>query len=116
VMAAADDDYTPILYGTGGGIVAYAILEPTEKRQIVATIQVAPQIRLRDGDIEEKVVSTELTNLRALYTGGGTMTLVGPDETSYTVSFARDGYQEQLGYDESMQQEVYWCTCRLLED
>jgi len=114
-MAAADDDYTPILYGEGGGLVVYSVLESDKKRQIVATIRLAPQLRLRDDTTEERTISTDLTNLRGLYQGGGEITCTGPDETAYTVVFARDGYQEQLAYDEGTRVENWWCSVRLLE-
>ena len=114
-MAAADDDYTPILYGTGGGIVAYAVLQSDKKRQIIATIQLASEIRLRNNKVEKRVVSTDLSNLRTIYKAGGGITITAPDETSYDCVFARDGYEEQLAYDKTMRQEVWWCTLKLLE-
>lgn len=114
-MATTDDDYTPILYGSGGGFITYSVLESDKKRQIVATIRLAPYLMLRDGTTEERTISTDLTNLRALYQGGGEITVTGPDETAYTVVFARDGYAEQLAYDETKRIENYWCTLRLLE-
>lgn len=114
-MAAANTDFTPILYGIGGGIAAFAVLQPTKKRQIAATIQLAPQIRLRDDATEDRVVATDLSNLRTLYQANAKMTLTGPDETEYDVVFARDGYQEQLGYDDTNRLEYWYCRVLLLE-
>jgi len=115
-MAASVDEYTPILYGKGGaGIVTYAVLQPTRKQQITATIQLAPEIRLRDNMVEERTVSTDLSNLRTIYDAGGEITITAPDETTYTCVFARDGYTEQLAYDETMRTEVWWVTLKLLE-
>ena len=114
-MAAADDDYTPILYGTGGGIVAYAVLQSDKKRQIIVTIHIAHKIRLRNNKVEKRTVSTDLTNLRTIYKAGGEITITAPDETTYNCVFARDGYEEQLAYDKTMRQEVWWCTLKLLE-
>ena len=114
-MAAADDDYTPILYGTGGGIVAYAVLQSDKKRQIIVTIHITHKIRLRNNKVEKRVVSTDLTNLRTIYKAGGEITITAPDETTYNCVFARDGYEEQLAYDKTMRQEVWWCTLKLLE-
>jgi len=114
-MAAAVDEYTPILYGTGGGIIAYATLEADKKRQITATIQLAPEIRLRDNTVEERVVSTDLSNLRTIYKAGGEITITAPDETTYDCVFARDGYEEQLAYDDKNRIEYWWCTLTLLE-
>jgi len=115
-MAASNDDYTPILYGKGGGgIVTYAVLQATKKRQITATLQISPKIRLRDGTVEERTVSTDLSNLRTIYQAGGEITVTAPDETTYTCVFARDGYSEQLGYDEVLRTECWWCRLQLLE-
>lgn len=114
-MVAAVDEYTPILYGTGGGIVTYAVLQATKKRQIAATIQLAPQLRLRDDSTEDRVMATDLTNLRTLYQANAKMTLTGPDETEYDVVFARGGYQEQLGYDSTSRLEYWYCKVVLLE-
>jgi len=115
-MASSDNDYTPILYGKGGGgIVTYAVLQATKKRQVTATLQISPKIRLRDGTVEERTVSTDLSNLRTIYQAGGEITITAPDDTTYTCVFARDGYSEQLGYDEVMRTECWWCRLQLLE-
>ena len=114
-MAAANTAYTPILYGTGGGIVAYATLEADKKRQITATIELAKKIRLRDLNTEDRVIATDLANLRTIYEAGGEITITAPDETTYDCVFARDGYSEQLAYDKRKRREVWWCTLQLLE-
>lgn len=115
-MAAADDDYTPILYGTGGGIVVYGVLQTERKRQIVATIQVAPHIKERNGSIIDTTVATHLGFLRILYQANNKETVIGPDDTEYSVLFARDGYNEQLAYDDELiRTEQWWCTVKLLE-
>ena len=115
-MATSDSDYTPILYGkAGGGIVTYAVLQATKKRQITATIQVSSKIRLRDNTVEKRTISTDLSNLRTIYQAGGEITITAPDETTYNCVFARDGYSEQLGYDEKRRTECWWCRLQLLE-
>ena len=114
-LAAADDDYTPILYGTGGGITAYGILQNTKKKQIIATLMVCTNLTDRTGDKVTRTVSTDLTSLRALYTGNAKLTIVAPDDSEYSVVFARDGYQEQLAYYPDLREEVWLCTLRLLE-
>jgi len=115
VLAAADDDYTPILYGTGGGYVSFAVLQATRKRQIVATILVAPYIKERNGSRVTRTVATDLSNLRTLYQANGKMTVVGPDSTEYSTVFSRDGYDEQLAYDDIIRNENWWVTLKLLE-
>lgn len=115
VLATTSEDYTPILYGSGGGIVTFSVLQADRKRQIDATILVAPKIRLRDDTVVERVMATDLTNLRALYKGTSTMTITGPDETVYTVVFAREGYEEQLAYNPTMREENYLVSVQLLE-
>ena len=115
-MATTDDDYTPILYGTGGGYVSFAVLQATRKRQIVATILVAPYIRERNGSRIARTVATDLSNLLTLYQANGKMTVVGPDSTEYSTVFARNGYDVQLAYgEEIIRPENWWCTVRLLE-
>ena len=115
-MATNDDDYTPILYGKGGGgIVVYGVLQATKKRQITATLLISPKLRLRDGTVENRTISTDLSNLRTIYQAGGEITITAPDETTYNCVFARDGYEEQLAYDETERIENYWCTLKLLE-
>lgn len=115
VMASALDEYVPILYGIGGGIVVYGVLQATKKRQIQATIRLQPEHTLRDGTTEERVMATDLTNLRTLYQANAKMTATGPDATAYTVVFARDGYNEQLAYDETTRIENWFCKVVLLE-
>lgn len=114
-MAAAVDEYTPILYGTGGGIIAYATLEADKKRQITATIEVAKKIRLRDLTTEDRVIADDLSDLRTIYKAGGEITITAPDETTYDCVFARNGYSEQLAYDKRKRREVWHCTLKLLE-
>lgn len=119
VMATTSDGYTPILYGSGGGLVTFAILQADRKRQIEATILLAPKIRLRDNTLEDRAISTDLSNLRALYEYKGAMTLTGPDETSYNIVFAREGYEEQLSYklvpNAIINEENWWVSVKLLE-
>jgi len=116
VLAAADDDYTPILYGTGGGYVSFAVLQATRKRQIVATILVAPYIKERNGSVVTRTVATDLSNLLTLYQANNKMIVIGPDSTEYSTVFSRDGYDVQLAYgEEIIRPENWWCTVRLLE-
>ena len=115
-MAAADTDYTPILYGKGGGYVSFAVLQADRKRQITATIQVAPYIRERNGSRIARTVATDLSNLRTLFKANDKMTVAGPDNTEYDTVFARNGYDEQLAYgEEIIRPENWWVTVKLLE-
>jgi hypothetical protein len=115
VMAAAVDEYTPIIYGQGGGFVAYSVLQSDRKRQIEATLVIAATTRERGRAALARTVSTDLTDLRALYTGNDKETIVAPDDTEYNVVFAREGYEEQLAYDDVLKLEVWWVSLRLLE-
>lgn len=120
VMAAAVDEYTPILYGSGGGLVTFGVLQADRKREIDATILVAPKIRLRDDTVVERVIATDLTNLRTLYQSNAKITLTAPDETEYSVIFMREGYSEQLAYwvnpdGKITNEEHWWVSVRLLE-
>jgi len=114
-MASAVDEYTPILYGQGGGFVVYSVLQSDRKRQIEATVVVAATTRERGRTALARTVSTDLTNLRALYQGNDKETVVAPDDTEYEVIFAREGYEEQLAYDDVLKLEVWWVSLRLLE-
>jgi len=115
VLATSDANYTPILYGSGGGFVTFAVLEADRKRQIEATILVAPKLRLRDNTVVEKTMSTDLSNLRTLYKSNAKMTLTAPDETQYSVILAREGYEEQLAYNPTIREENWWVSVKLLE-
>lgn len=114
-------DYTPVLYGTGGGYIVRSVLQTERKRQITATIDVAPQIRERNGGVLTRTVATDLTNLRALYTANAGQTVTGPDGTIYNTVFAREGYEEQLAYGPAggdmnlVKIEEWWVTIKLLE-
>jgi len=114
-VLATGGSFTPILYGLGGGYAVFANLQETHKNQIKATIQLSPTFRERNGSVVARTMATDKTNLRALYDANGAMTVTGPDDTEYSVLFARDGYDEQLAYDETGRLENWWVTVRLLE-
>jgi len=116
LSATQDDDYSPILYGLGGGICVKGKLQPERKKQIDATILVAPTYRTRNLAYEAVAVSTTLGYLRAIYALTSAITATGPDGTAYTVLVDREGYVEQLTYEEETEKhENYWVTLKMLE-
>ena len=114
-MTTDDDDYTPILYGSGGGYNVRAKLQPLHKQRITATVRVAPEIRNRADDIIDDTMAAQLADLRTIYEATTPLTVVGPDETSYTCTLDKEGYIEQLAYDETLKKENYWVTLIMLE-
>lgn len=116
LLQTADDNYSPILHGQGGGLLVKAKLLPVRKKAIAATILVAPSYTLRDGTAIAKDMQEMLGTLRSLYEANAEMTVIGPDgEKQYIVLFDREGYDEQLAYDEIEKEENYWVTMKLLE-
>ena len=114
-LVTTDENYSPILYGKGGGYGISAKLQSTRKKAIEATILVAPYWRERDGTVISRTISTDLTALRTLYTSTALITLTGPEATAYSVLFDREGYREELAYDETGRIENYWVSVKLLE-
>lgn len=114
-LAAADDDYTPIIFGTRGGMQVKAKLQSDRTRQINAQLLIAEKINERTRTTLSRTVSTDLTTLRAHYTGNAEETVIGADDTEYTVTFDREGYEEQAAFDETGRKYVWWVTVRLLE-
>lgn len=117
VLTTSDDDFSPILHGQGGGLLTKAKLLPVRKKVIDVTILVAPSYRLRDkATVEEKDMQEVLGTLRSLYEANAQMVVIGPDGVKeYTVLFDREGYGEQLAYNEIEKEENYWVTLKLLE-
>jgi len=115
VMAAAVDEYTPILLGQGGGISVRGRLQSDRTRQINAQLLIADRINERTRTTLARTVSTDLTNLRAYYTANDKETIVAPDDTEYNVTFDRESYREDAAYDETMHKYVWWVSLKLLE-
>jgi hypothetical protein len=114
-LAAAVDEYTPILFGTRGGISVKAVLQSDRKRQINAQLLIADRINERTRTTLARTVSTDLTNLRAYYTANDNETVVAPDDTEYSITFDRESYREEAAYDETGHKYVWWVTVKLLE-
>jgi len=115
-LATTDDDYTPILYGLGGGVVVHAVLQTDRKLQIVAMLNIESNITIRDRTVRTRSIATDLANLKALYRAGEQETVTTPDEDEYDVTFDREGFIQQLAYDEAGQHnEIWWVTVKLLE-
>jgi len=114
-MAAAVDEYTPILLGQGGGISVRGRLQSDRTRQINAQLLIADRINERTRTTLARTVSTDLTNLRAYYAANDKETIVAPDDTEYNVTFDRESYREDAAYDETGHKNVWWVSVKLLE-
>jgi len=114
-LAAAVDEYTPILFGTRGGISVKGVLQSERKRQINAQLLIADRINERTRTTLARTVSTDLTNLRTYYAANDKETIVAPDDTEYNVTFDRESYREDAAYDETMHKYVWWVSLKLLE-
>ena len=116
VLETEDTDFSPILHGSGGGYITKARLLPERKKAIEATIVVAPTYLLRDETHEANDMNDLLGILRSLNEANSQVTVTGPDgEKEYRVLFDKEGYGEQLAYDEIERTENYWVTVKLLE-
>jgi len=114
-MAAAVDEYTPILLGQGGGISVRGRLQSDRTRQINAQLLIADRINERTRTTLARTVSTDLTNLRAYYAANDKETIVAPDDTEYNVTFDRESYREDAAYDETGHKNIWWVSVKLLE-
>jgi len=100
----------------GCGICVKAILQFERKKQIDATVLVAAKYLTRDRVTESTAIATTLGYLRTLYALGQAMTVTGPDDTVYSVMLDKDGYVEQLTYDEEVERnECYWVSLKMRE-
>ena len=117
VLETNDSSYSPVLYGQGGGSLVKARLLPERKKVIDAIIVVAPSYTLRDNTVVDKDMQQMLGTLQSLYEANAEVGVTGPDgEKEYTVLFDREGYDEQLAYDDEVETtENYWVTVKLLE-
>jgi len=115
-LAAADDDYSPILFGLGGGIGITAILTAGKIRLLDFTLYIATKIRERNLAVKSRTISTDLSALRVMYLKTDTpITVTAPDGTGYTCFFYREGYEEQLVYDHVGRNEAWEVRMRLVE-
>ena len=114
-LTAADTDYTPILYGLGGGYRLDGKLQQSRRKGIECTLLIAPSWRERNGYVIDRTVSSDMTALRSLYESTDTITLTAYDDTDYSVLVDRDGYSENLVYDETGRVENVHVTFRFLE-
>ena len=114
-MATDLDEYTPILYGTRGGISVKGVLQSERKRQINAQLRIAERINERTRTTLARTVATDMTDLRAYYTANDKETVVAPDDTEYSVTFDRESYREEAAYDETGHLHEWLVTVKLLE-
>jgi len=116
-LTATNTSLTPTIYGLGG--MGYGIkgrVYGSHQRRIDAVLRIAAGVRQRSSTTKTtKTVSTELTNLRTLYQANAKMTITGPDSTAYTVIFAREGYEEQMVFDETGKLEEWEVSVGFLE-
>lgn len=108
-------DYSPVLYGTGGGYGASGFVQFDKRRLFKPTLLVAAKWRERNGAVKTRTPSTDLGNLWSMMDTKDTLTLTDWLSRQWTVRPYREAYQEGHRYDESGRIDQWLVTLQLIE-
>jgi len=111
VLSSTDDDYTPILYGEGGGIQLISRIAG-KVRLIEMSLKVGVSGVNRSGGFSNKTVAQQIKDLETLDESLTPLTLTGLDGVERTVLFDAVGLREQPVVIGKLQEE--WkidCIC-----
>lgn len=112
VLSSTDDDYSPILYGEGGGIQLVSRIAG-KVRQIDMTLMVGDMIPNRSSVAPHRNVSQQIKDLEML-SKSMKMTMTGLDGVERTVIFHPNGLKESP-YVIGRNQDEWRIECKLLE-
>jgi len=116
-MATSDDDYSPILDGTGGGIGLTAKLMPTRKKQFSMVLHIADGVMRLNNVRIDKAVETQLSDLETLADATTLTTLYTPNNptTGYSVTFKPGGLTYRMDWDEKTRKPDWYVTASCSE-
>ena len=94
ILSSTDDDFSPILYGEGGGIQLVSRIAGTVM-QIDMTLQVGDEIPNRSSARPNRNAAEQLKDLEMLAKSIDPITLTGLDGVERTVLFRRPGIRQR---------------------
>ena len=99
-LATEDEDYSPVLYGLGGGLgLVGKVLFTEKKREFNFVLRVAAGLHTTANAPTLQTVSGTLADLNALCQEN-TVTLTTPNDDNYTVTFTPGGLKISLDKEE----------------
>lgn len=105
-LSSTDDDYSPILYGEGGGIqlTSNLVVGMAGRRQIEMVLRIGEKVVNHAGVPTHIGVSQQLINLELLDASAEPVTLTGIDAVKRTVLLRPTGLSEEVYLDEKTRQ------------